>query len=514
MSYQQARYELKLIMEMSGESDFSLPPIESPTDAGEIPENLRRTELNIPNLSEREVVKHYTNLSQMNYGVDNGFYPLGSCTMKYNPKYADVLAALPTVADVHPYEDEEGVQGCLRLMYELERALAAISGMDAISLQPAAGAHGEFTGMLMARAYYDSIGEDRTEVIIPDAAHGTNPASAAMAGFDVIEIPSSPDGCVDLGALEAAVSDRTAALMLTNPNTLGIFEENILKVAEIVHGAGGLLYYDGANLNAIMGRTSPGIMDFDIVHFNLHKTFATPHGGGGPGAGPVGVKKFLEPFLPSPRIMLEDGIYRLLNDRPLSIGKVRSFYGNFAVLVRAYAYILRCGSDGLKAATDGAVLNANYLRKRLTPVYDMPFKELRKHEFVISAKRLKDEKGIRALDISKRLLDYGVMAPTIYFPSLVDEALMIEPTETESKETLDRFADVMLRVAAEDPQLVKDAPVNTSVRRVNEVRAAKELVLSYLGLRRRLTKDLASMRKDGRAKACSWCDTLLDTGNR
>lgn len=508
MSYHQADYDLRLILEKKGETDFQLPPVDEEID---IPEGLRRRELSIPNLSEREVVQHYTNLSQMNFGVDNGFYPLGSCTMKYNPKYADLIASLPTVNDVHPFEDEEGVQGCLRLMYELERALAAISGMDAVSLQPAAGAHGEFTGMLLARAYHESNGEDRPEVICPDAAHGTNPASAAMAGFEVVEIPSSPQGCVDLKALEAAVSERTAAFMITNPNTLGIFEENILKVAETVHGAGGLLYYDGANLNAIMGRTSPGAMDFDIVHFNLHKTFATPHGGGGPGAGPVGVKGRLEPFLPNPRVVLEDGVYRLNHDRAKSIGKVRSFNGNFAVLARAYAYILRMGSDGLKAASDRAVLNANYLRKRLTPTYEMPFKELRKHEFVLSAKRLKDEKGVRALDVSKRLLDHGMMAPTIYFPALVEEALMVEPTETEDRETLDRFADIMIQIAQEDPAVIKDAPHNTSVRRVDEVYAAKELVLSYLGLRRKLTGNLAGMRAEGESKSCSWCTTLIGT---
>ena len=509
MSYRQADYDLRLVQEMKGKTDFTLPPVEE----GYIPEDLLRTSLDVPNLEENEVVRHYTNLSQMNFGVDNGFYPLGSCTMKYNPKYADVLAALPSVTDVHPYEDEEGLQGSLRLMYELERVLAAISGMDAVSLQPAAGAHGEFTGMLIVKAYHESIGEQRNEVIVPDSAHGTNPASAAMAGFDVIEIPSSPEGRVDLKALEAAVSPRTAAMMLTNPNTLGIFEEDILKMAETVHGAGGLLYYDGANLNAVMGRTNPGVMDFDIMHFNLHKTFATPHGGGGPGAGPVGVKAFLEPFLPSPRIALEDGTYRF-EERPRSIGKVRSFHGNFAVLVRAYAYILRCGSDGLKAASERAVLNSNYLRKRLVPTYDMPFGELRKHEFVVSAKRLKDEKGVSALDISKRLLDHGTMAPTIYFPSLVEEALMIEPTETESMETLDRFADIMIQVAEEDPVVVKDAPHNTSVRRVDEVNAARELVLSHLRLKRRVAKDLGAMKVGDDGKSCSFCATLIGTEKR
>ena len=508
MTYHQAVHDGRLIFEMKGETDFSLP---SPRCEVPVPENLRRAELSIPNLSEREVVKHYTNLSQMNYGVDNGPYPLGSCTMKYNPKYADLLASLPTVGEVHPLVDEEGAQGSLRLMYELERALCSISGMDAVSLQPAAGAHGEFTGMLIARAYHEANRQDRREVIVPDSAHGTNPASAAMAGFEVVVVPTSPEGCVDLEALEAAVSERTAALMLTNPNTLGIFEAGIERIASIVHGAGGLLYYDGANLNAIMGRTSPGAMNFDIMHFNLHKTFATPHGGGGPGAGPVGVKKALEPFLPVPRVVLDGDAYRLDHDRPQSIGKVRSFYGNFAVLVRAYSYILRQGGNGLRGVSDRAVLNANYLRHRLTPTYDMPFKELRKHEFVLSAKRLKDEKGIRALDVSKRLLDYGTMAPTIYFPALVDEALMIEPTETESRESLDRFAEAMLAIAKEDPGLLKEAPHNTAVGRLDEVYAAKELVLSYLGLRRKLTGNLAGLRANAEGRKCESCSLLLDT---
>ncbi len=507
MSYRQANYDIRLIFEMKGETDFSLPRAK---EVVPVPENLLRTELAIPNLSEREVVKHYTNLSQMNYGVDNGFYPLGSCTMKYNPKYADLLAALPTVADVHPLEDEEGVQGSLRLLYEMERALCAISGMDAVSLQPAAGAQGEFTGMLITKAFHDANGQDRREVIVPDSAHGTNPASAAMAGYDIIVVPTSSEGGLDIKALEEAVSERTAAFMITNPNTLGIFEENIERIAQIIHGAGGLLYYDGANLNAIMGKTSPGIMDFDIVHFNLHKTFATPHGGGGPGAGPVGVKKELERFLPVPRVVLEDGFYHLDLDRPYSIGKVRSFYGNFAVLVRAYAYILRQGGNGLKDASEKAVLNANYLRKRLTTTYNMPFKELRKHEFVLSARKLKDEKGVRAVDVSKRLLDHGMMAPTIYFPALVDEALMIEPTETETKETLDRFVEVMLAIAKEDPQLLKDAPHNTAVRRLDEVYAAKELLLSYLGIRKKMSGNLAGLRANAEGRKCESCALILE----
>jgi glycine dehydrogenase subunit 2 len=507
MSYRQARYDLRLIQEMRGENDLALPPLGREV---EVPSNLLRTELNIPDLPENEVVRHYTNLSQMNFGVDNGPYPLGSCTMKYNPKYADLLASLPAVTDVHPLEDEEGVQGSLRLLHELERSLCAISGMDAVSLQPAAGAQGEFTGMLIARAYHEARGEDRREVIVPDSAHGTNPASAAMAGFDVIVVPTSAGGCVDPEALRAAVSERTAAFMITNPNTLGIFEEGIGELGRIVHGAGALMYYDGANLNAVMGRTSPGAMDFDIAHFNLHKTFATPHGGGGPGAGPVGVRSALEPYLPVPRVARDEDRFFLDWDRPQSIGKVRSFYGNFAVLVRAYAYILKQGGNGLRAASERAVLNSNYLRSRLTPAYDMPFKALRKHEFVLSAKKLKDERGVRALDIAKRLLDHGMMAPTVYFPALVDEALMIEPTESESLESLDRFAEAMLAIATEDPQVVRDAPHGTAVRRIDEVYAAKELVLSHLGLRRKLTGNLEGLRANAAGRKCESCSLLLE----
>ncbi|MCG7845342.1 MAG: aminomethyl-transferring glycine dehydrogenase subunit GcvPB, partial [Methanomassiliicoccales archaeon] len=373
MSYHQARYDEPLIFELAGENDFCLKNEEEVN----VPENMRRDRLCIPDLPEREVLRHYINLSQMNFGVDNGMYPLGSCTMKYNPKYADRLASLPTVRSVHPCQDEDSIQGALQLMRELEKALCAISGMDAVTLQPAAGAHGEFTGMLLAKAYHTANDQQRTEVIVPDSAHGTNPASAVMAGFTVIEIPSGPDGCVDLEALKAALSERTAAVMVTNPNTLGLFEKDITELARLVHEAGALLYYDGANLNAIMGMTSPGKMDFDIVHFNLHKTFATPHGGGGPGAGPVGVKEFLEPFLPVPRIVSEDGKFRFEYLRTDSIGKVRALYGNFAVLVRAYAYILEKGGDGLREVSQRAVLNSNYLKSKVISTYDMPFAELR-----------------------------------------------------------------------------------------------------------------------------------------
>ena len=484
--YRQAKHDRRLIMERDGHSDFDLPFLKGLSDRDiDVPASVRRASLDLPSLPEREVVKHYVNLSQMNYGVDNGLYPLGSCTMKFNPKYADYLTSLPTVNCIHPCQAEETVQGALQIMHELEMALCEISGMDAVSLQPAAGAHGEFTGMLLTKAFHVSRGEDRDEVVIPDSAHGTNPASAAMAGYRVVEIPSSKDGSVDLEALKAAMSERTAAFMITNPNTLGIFESEIQQVAKIVHEAGALLYYDGANLNAVMGRTTPGKMDFDIVHFNLHKTFATPHGGGGPGAGPVGVKKRIEPFLPVPRIVVRDSKYAWDYDRPESIGKVRSFYGNFAVLLRAYAYILRMGGDGLRNASDRAVLNSNYLKKQLMDVYPLPFRELRKHEFVVSAKPLRDQKGIRALDVAKRLLDYGYHAPTIYFPSLVEEALMIEPTETETKETLDEFASVMKRIASEDPEIVRSAPHNTAVGKVDEVYAAKEAILSYRAYKRR-----------------------------
>jgi len=484
--YRQAKHDRRLIMEHNGRSDFDLPFLRALNEEDvAVPASLQRESLDLPSLPEREVVKHYVNLSQMNYGVDNGLYPLGSCTMKFNPKYADHLASLPSANCIHPYQGEETVQGALQIMYQLEQALCEISGMDAVTLQPAAGAHGEFTGMLLTKAYHVSRGEDRDEVVVPDSAHGTNPASAAMAGYRVVEIPSSNDGSVDLEALKAALSERTAALMITNPNTLGIFENEIQQIAKLVHDSGALLYYDGANLNAVMGRTTPGKMDFDIVHFNLHKTFATPHGGGGPGAGPVGVKERIAPFLPVPRVVMRDSKYALDYDRPESIGKVRSYYGNFAVLLRAYAYILRKGGDGLKDASDRAVLNSNYLKHQLMDVYPLPFRELRKHEFVVSAKPLKDEKGIRAFDVAKRLLDYGYHAPTVYFPALVEEALMIEPTETETKETLDEFAAVMKHIASEDPEIVRSAPHNTAVGKVDEVYAAKEAILSYRAFKKR-----------------------------
>ena len=478
MTYRQASYDEPLLFEMASNDETKDVDL-----AGLVPPSLRRDDLRLPNLPEHEVVRHFTRLSQMTFSIDTGFYPLGSCTMKFNPKYAEELAALPQVARIHPDQDESTVQGALRLMAELEDALARIAGMDAVTLQPAAGAQGEFTGLLLAQAYNHDNGEHRHQVILPDTAHGTNFASAGMLGFEIVTIPSK-DGRVDLKALEAAAGEKTLAFMITNPNTLGIFEERVLEAAEIVHGQGGLLYYDGANLNAIMGKTSPGRMNFDIVHFNLHKTFTTPHGGGGPGAGPVGVKRPLEPFLPVPVIRSDGQAYRLDYDRPKSIGKVRGWYGNFALLVRAYAYILRQGGDGLTRASERAVLNANYVAHRLRGVLDVPFRGPRKHEFVASAAGLAS-KGIRTVDLAKRLMDFGVHPPTVYFPHLVEEALMIEPTETETRATLDAFADALGRIVQEDPAVLKSAPHSTAVGRVDEVAAARDPVLSWRYLQTR-----------------------------
>jgi glycine dehydrogenase subunit 2 len=450
-----------------------------------VPSALQRKRLpELPELAEPEVIRHYIRLSQMNYAVDIGMYPLGSCTMKYTPKLCEELAMISEVTDIHPDQDPRTVQGALKLMYELQRALAEIGGMDAVTLQPAAGAHGEFLGLLIVKAYHQKRGEatTRTEVILPDTAHGTNPASAAMAGYDVIELPSK-FGYMDIESLQAAVSERTAALMLTNPNTLGIFEPHILDMAKIVHDAGALLYYDGANLNAILGWVRPGDMGFDIVHFNLHKTFGTPHGGGGPGAGPIGVKRKLARFLPVPQIAYDDAkdYYYLDYNIPDTIGKIKSYYGNFAILVRAYAYIKLMGADGLKSIADYAVLNANYMKSKLQKYYELPFEPMRKHEFVLSCKQQK-QKGVTAMQIAKRLIDYGFHAPTVYFPLLVDEALMIEPTETEPKETLDAYIQALIDIAAEvdkEPSTVKTAPHSTPIGKIDEVGAAKSLVLSW-----------------------------------
>jgi glycine dehydrogenase subunit 2 len=456
-----------------------------------VPENMRRKgKPSLPELSEVEVTRHFTRLSEMNYGVDSGFYPLGSCTMKYNPKINDVLAGLTTLTMVHPYQDESTVQGLLEILYRLERWLSEITGTYEVCLHPAAGAQGELLGTLLMHACLKSNDEceKRTEVIVPDSAHGTNPASAAMAGFNVIVLPSGSDGCIDTEALKAAVSEKTAGLMLTNPNTLGLFEKDIGEIAKIIHEAGGLLYYDGANLNPLLGKARPGDMGFDIVHINIHKTFSTPHGGGGPGAGPVGVSKDLAKFLPVPRIAFEGRHYRLDYDKPQSIGKIKGFYGNIAVLLRAYAYILSLGLEGLKEAAEVSVLNANYIMKKLKQIKGIavPYdnEKPRKHECVLSAKPLKNETGISALNIAKRLLDYGLHAPTIYFPLTVEEALMIEPTESFEKEELDRFVDTMRKICEEaysNPENVLKAPHNTAVSRLDEVKAShpKTMVLSW-----------------------------------
>ncbi|UQZ82237.1 putative glycine dehydrogenase (decarboxylating) subunit 2 [Paenibacillus konkukensis] len=476
-----------LIFEMSrpGRIAYSLPPCDVPqAELGEcIPAAMLRSKpAELPEVYEVDVIRHYTELSRRNFGVDNGFYPLGSCTMKYNPKINEDAARLPGFAFIHPYQPESSVQGALELMYTLQRDLAALTGMDQVTLQPAAGAHGEWTGLMMIRAYHESRGETRRKVIVPDSSHGTNPASAAIAGFQTVTIPSNAEGLVDLDALRAAVGPDTAALMLTNPSTLGLFEEHIEEIAEIVHQAGGLLYYDGANCNAIMGIARPGDMGFDVVHLNLHKTMSTPHGGGGPGAGPVGVKSTLAPYLPKPLVARrDDGSYYLDADRPESIGRVKAFCGNFGILVRAYAYIRSYGPEGLREVSECAVLNANYMMKRLAPHYDIPYAGRScKHEFVMSGRALK-KYGVRTLDVAKRLLDFGYHPPTIYFPLNVEECLMIEPTETESKETLDAFIETMIRIAREaeeQPELLLEAPHDTPVRRLDETAAARKPVLN------------------------------------
>lgn len=476
-----------LIFELStpGRVGYSLPEMDVPeADLSELlPEGfLREEEPELPEASELDIMRHYTALSKRNHGVDSGFYPLGSCTMKYNPKMNENVARFNGFAHLHPLQDESSVQGALELMYDLQEHLIEITGMDEVTLQPAAGAHGEWTGLMMIRAYHEANGDqNRTKVIVPDSAHGTNPASATVAGFETITVKSDENGLVDLEDLRKVVGGDTAALMLTNPNTLGLFEENILEMAEIVHEAGGKLYYDGANLNAVMSKARPGDMGFDVVHLNLHKTFTGPHGGGGPGSGPVGVKADLIPFLPKPIVTKQDSVFKLDYDRPQSIGRVKPFYGNFGINVRAYTYIRTMGPDGLKAVTEYAVLNANYMMRRLAEHYDLPFNRHCKHEFVLSGKRQK-KLGVRTLDIAKRLLDFGYHPPTIYFPLNVEEAIMIEPTETESKETLDAFIDVMIQIAKEaeeNPEIVQEAPHSTVVGRLDETTAARKPILRY-----------------------------------
>ena len=444
---------------------------------GVIPEKLLRNDnIGLPQLSELEVMRHYKELSDRNFCIEKGFYPLGSCTMKYNPKVNELLASLENFGNLHPYQSENDSQGALELMYNLQESLKYLTGMDAITLQPAAGAHGELTGMMIIKKYFETKGESgRKKVIVPDSAHGTNPASAKMCGFDIVEVKSNPDGQVDIEALKSLLDSDVAAIMMTNPNTLGIFEEHVLEITDLMHKNGSLCYYDGANFNAIMGWTNPRIMGFDVVHLNLHKTFSTPHGGGGPGAGPVCVTEQLKDFLPAPIIRFDGKNYIRDYNIQHSIGKVRSYYGNFGVLVRAYAYILMMGKN-LKLASADAVLNANYIKEKLKGVYDLPYDEPCMHEFVLSGEK-QHHQGVSTIGIAKRLMDSNCHPPTIYFPLIVHEAIMIEPTESESKEVLDNFVDIMIKIAKEieeNPEEVLKSPQKTPIKKVDETLAARK----------------------------------------
>ncbi len=476
-----------LIFEIStsGRIGYSLPEMDVATIPLEeiLPADyIREEEAKLPEVSELDIMRHYTALSKRNHGVDSGFYPLGSCTMKYNPKINENVARFNGFAHIHPYQDPATVQGALGLLFDLQEHLTEITGMDQVTLQPAAGAHGEWTGLMMIRAFHEANGDtERTKVIVPDSAHGTNPASATVAGLETITVKSDENGLVDLEDLKRVVGPDTAALMLTNPNTLGLFEENIMEMAQLVHDAGGKLYYDGANLNAVLSKARPGDMGFDVVHLNLHKTFTGPHGGGGPGSGPVGVKSDLIPYLPKPLIVKQGEQFVLDYDRPQSIGRVKPYYGNFGINVRAYTYIRSMGPDGLKAVTENAVINANYMMRKLEPYFDLPYNRHCKHEFVLSGRRQK-KLGVRTLDIAKRLLDFGYHPPTIYFPLNVEEGMMIEPTETESKETLDAFIDAMIQIAKEaeeTPEIVQEAPHTTVIKRLDETLAARKPILRY-----------------------------------
>ncbi|BBE31366.1 putative glycine dehydrogenase (decarboxylating) subunit 2 [Tepiditoga spiralis] len=475
---------MKLIFEKStkGRKGFRLPRLDVPKQ--ELPKNLLRQEkAELPEVFEMDVVRHFESLEKINHSIDRGFYPLGSCTMKYNPFINEEMASLSGFVNLHPYVEEKDAQGALELMYNLQKSLGEITGMDAVTLQPAAGAHGELTGMLIIRKYIEDKGlTHKTKVIVPDSAHGTNPASATMAGFKAVEVKSTDKGRVDIEEYKKLMDDDVAAIMLTNPNTVGLFESDILEIAKLAHEHGALLYYDGANLNAIMGMVRPGDMGFDVVHMNLHKTFSTPHGMGGPGSGPVGVKEYLKDYLPKPIVEKnENGLYELNYDIPKSIGRVRSLYGNFLVLVRAYTYISTMGSDGLKKSSEYAVLNANYMRVKLMNSMKMAYDEICKHEFVVEGTFLK-EYGLKTTDFAKRMLDYGIHPSTIYFPLIVKEAMMFEPTETESKETLDEVIEVMLKIVDEaknTPEKLHNAPFTTPVRRLDELKANKDIKVKY-----------------------------------
>lgn len=475
---------MKLLFERShpGRRCTILPACDVPTCEID-PALCREQAPHLPQMSENELSRHYTELAKQTYGVNDGFYPLGSCTMKYNPKVNDQIAALPGFASIHPLQPEETVQGCLEALDLASKYLCEITAMDDMTFQPAAGAHGELTGLMLIKKYHQENGhEGRVNILVPDSAHGTNPASASMAGFHVISIPSLPNGCVDIEALRQAADEHTAGLMLTNPNTVGLFDPNIAEITEIVHKAGGLCYYDGANLNAIMGIVRPGDTGFDVVHLNLHKTFSTPHGGGGPGSGAVGCKDFLKPFLPSPTLTHDESGYHLHRDNPQSIGAVKSFYGNFLVVVRALCYLLSLGKEGVPEASQNAVLNCNYMMCHLKDLYDIAFDTGCMHEFVMTLENLKKEKGVTAMDIAKALLDNGIHPPTMYFPLIVEEALMVEPTETETRETLDHAIEVFRSIyiqAQEHPEQMHELPLHTPVRRLDEVGAARNPRLRY-----------------------------------
>lgn len=479
---------MKLIFEKSrpGRTASSIPSSDVPEiDIGQlIDSRLLRDDVDLPEVAEIDLVRHYMGLSRRNFGVDIGFYPLGSCTMKYNPKINEDIAGFEGFTALHPYVPDEFAQGNLRLMYELRRHLSEIFGMADFTLQPAAGAHGELTGIMMFKKYFETRGEKRTRILIPDAAHGTNPASGALCGYQTVTVRSNKDGGVDVSHLDELMTDDIAGLMLTNPNTLGLFERNMEKVAAIIHDRGGLLYCDGANANAFMGVTRPGDLGFDVIQLNLHKTFSTPHGCGGPGSGPVGVGEKLVPFLPVPRVIKKADVYEWNYNYPDSIGRVRSFFGNFNVMIKAFVYIRSLGPEGLRKASETAVLNANYIKEKLKPWYDLPYDRVCMHECVFSGTRQVKESGIHTTDIAKRLLDYGYHPPTIYFPQIVPEAIMIEPNETESKETIDSFCEAMIAIAGDardNPELVRNAPLTTPVRRLDEVKAAREPDVCWRG---------------------------------
>lgn len=463
---------------VEGRKGIELPELDVP-ETENIPKEFLREDVDLPEVSEVDIVRHYTKLSKLNYGVDDGFYPLGSCTMKYNPKINEDMASLPSFSLLHPYSPEELSQGALQLMYGLQEYLAEIAGMDAVTLQPAAGAHGELTGIMIMKAYFNDKKEKRNKILVPDSAHGTNPASVVLCGFESVNVKSSSTGGIDLDDLKEKMTEDTAGIMLTNPNTLGIFDENLLEIAEIVHKKGGLCYMDGANMNAMLGVVKPADLGMDILHLNLHKTFSTPHGGGGPGSGPVAVVEKLKDFLPKPIVGKKESYY-LNYDVPKSIGRVKAFYGNFGVLVKAYSYIRALGSDGLKAVAENSVINANYLMNKLKNHYKLPYDRICQHEFVLSDEGMPN--NITTMDIAKRLLDYGFHAPTIYFPLIVHGAIMIEPTETESKEMLDEFAEAMIKIkeeAEKNPEIVLNAPNNTPVKRLDAVQAARNPVLRF-----------------------------------